>query len=86
MLLDEPFAGLSHGEALSRVALIDACRRESGVAVVIVEHDVPVLLRSCDQLTVLDHGSVVADGRPHDVMASDEVRRAYMGEVVVAAA
>ncbi len=49
---------------------------------VIVEHDVPLLLAACDKLTVLDYGVVVARGEPHDVMASAEVRAAYMGEVV----
>jgi ABC-type branched-subunit amino acid transport system ATPase component len=82
VLLDEPFAGLSHGEGLKRVELIDAQRQETGVTVVIVEHDVPVLLKSCDQITVLDHGSLVASGAPETVMASPEVRRAYMGDVV----
>jgi branched-chain amino acid transport system ATP-binding protein len=82
VLLDEPFAGLSEGESLERVELMDQRRRETGVGVVIIEHDVPTLLNSCDALTVLDHGSVVADGIPHEVMASPEVRRAYMGDFV----
>lgn len=82
VLLDEPFAGLTASEAKPRVELIAARRERSKTAVVIVEHDVPLLLESCDQLTVLDYGTVVAQGDPHEVMSSAEVRAAYMGEVV----
>jgi ABC-type branched-subunit amino acid transport system ATPase component len=82
VLLDEPFAGLTASEARPRVGLIAQRRARSNTAVVIVEHDVPLLLESCDRLTVLDYGLVVADGEPSAVMASAEVRAAYMGEVV----
>lgn len=82
VLLDEPFAGLSTGEARERVKLLTARREETGVGVVIVEHDVPLLLESCDQLSVLDAGRVVVSGEPGTVMASASVREAYMGEVV----
>jgi ABC-type branched-subunit amino acid transport system ATPase component len=84
VLLDEPFAGLSTGEGALRVDLIAARRELTGAGVVIVEHDVPLLLESCDQLTVLDYGTVVANGAPDEVMKSPEVRAAYMGEVVEA--
>jgi branched-chain amino acid transport system ATP-binding protein len=83
VLLDEPFAGLSTGEATPRVALIAERRRASETAVVIVEHDVPLLLAACDLLTVLDAGHVVASGQPDRVMSDQSVREAYMGEVVV---
>jgi branched-chain amino acid transport system ATP-binding protein len=82
VLLDEPFAGLTHSEAKPRVELIARRRDETGAGVVIVEHDVPLLLGACDRLTVLDYGVVVAQGEPHRVMESAEVRAAYMGEVV----
>jgi branched-chain amino acid transport system ATP-binding protein len=82
VLLDEPFAGLSHGEGALRVDLIAKRRDHTGAGVVIVEHDVPLLLESCDQLTVLDYGTVVAQGLPHEVTKSTEVRAAYLGEVV----
>jgi len=82
VLLDEPFAGLTASEAKPRVELIAKRRDQTGAGVVIVEHDVPLLLEACDRLTVLDYGTVVAQGEPHQVMASAEVRAAYMGEVV----
>ena len=86
VLLDEPFAGLAEGEARQRVELISRRREETGAGVVVIEHDVPLLLKASDQLTVLDYGTVVAQGEPHGVMASAEVRAAYMGEVVEGAA
>lgn len=82
VLLDEPFAGLSTGEARDRVELLAARREATGVGVVIVEHDVPLLLESCDRLSVLDAGRIVVSGEPSTVMASASVREAYMGEVV----
>jgi len=82
VLLDEPFAGLSTGEAEGRVKLIAERRQSVDCGVVIVEHDVPLLLDACDTLTVLDAGAVVASGPPHDVMSDPTVRDAYMGEVV----
>ena len=82
VLLDEPFAGLSSGEAVSRVGLISERREQANCGVVIVEHDVPLLLESCNRITVLDAGQIVAAGEPHGVMSDPAVREAYMGEVV----
>ncbi len=82
VLLDEPFAGLSSGEAVSRVGLISERREQANCGVVIVEHDVPLLLESCNRITVLDAGQIVAAGEPHAVMSDPAVREAYMGEVV----
>lgn len=82
VLLDEPFAGLSAGEAKERVRLISERREQCGAGVVIVEHDVPLLLDLCDTLTVLDTGAVVICGPPHEVMSDPAVREAYMGDVV----
>jgi branched-chain amino acid transport system ATP-binding protein len=82
VLLDEPFAGLSHFEGLERIDLLTKRRDATGASLVIVEHDVPLLLKSCDRILVLDYGNVVAEGPPREVMARREVREAYMGEVV----
>jgi branched-chain amino acid transport system ATP-binding protein len=81
VLLDEPFAGLSSVEGAERVKLISERRRLTNTGVVIVEHDVPLLLATCDTVTVLDAGHVVATGEPEVVMADQAVRDAYMGDV-----
>jgi ABC-type branched-subunit amino acid transport system ATPase component/ABC-type branched-subunit amino acid transport system permease subunit len=82
MCLDEPAAGLSEAERteLSRVLRILA--REFGAAVLLVEHNIDVVAESCDNLLVLDFGAPIASGPTAEVLASDAVRRAYLGETV----
>jgi branched-chain amino acid transport system ATP-binding protein len=82
VLLDEPFAGLSRGEAEERAQLILRRTALVGAAVVIVEHDVPLLMRTVGALLVLEQGRRLAFGSPDDVMADPLVRRAYLGDAV----
>jgi branched-chain amino acid transport system ATP-binding protein len=83
LLLDEPAAGLSRedkerlGGLLRRVAA-------SGVAVLLVEHDMPVVMGISDTVVVLDAGVVIAAGAPVDVQRNPAVRKAYLGEGGVA--
>lgn len=81
VLLDEPFAGLSRGEAELRAKLINRRSVDTGAAVVIVEHDVPLLMRTVSMLLVLEHGRRIAFGRPEAVMSDQLVRDAYLGDV-----
>ena len=67
---------------MERVGLITERREHANCGVVIVEHDVPLLLESCNTITVLDAGQIVAAGKPQAVMSDPAVREAYMGEVV----
>ena len=78
LLLDEPAAGLSAGEV---GALSDAVRAvaESGVGVLIVEHNLPVVFGLADRVTVMHQGKVVADGTPAEISANPEVVRIYIG-------
>jgi ABC-type branched-subunit amino acid transport system ATPase component len=82
VLLDEPFAGLSTYEATDRVRLLRLRCQALGAALVIVEHDVVLLLASCDQLSVLDYGNVIAHGSPNDVISQPNVREAYLGDLI----
>lgn len=86
VLLDEPFAGLAHSEAEDRAELLREIRSDSGVAIVVVEHDVPLLLRMVDALMVLDTGRLLAVGEPEAVVAMPRVREAYLGSLEVGAA
>ena len=83
VLLDEPFAGLAQSEAEERAELLRQIRAETGVAVVVVEHDVPLLLRMVDELMVLDTGRLLAAGNPQEVLAMPRVREAYLGSLEV---
>ncbi|WP_336921964.1 ABC transporter ATP-binding protein [Aquipuribacter sp. SD81] len=78
VLLDEIAGGLTEQETPELVATVDGLRR-SGVAIVWIEHVVHALLAVADRLLCLTYGEVLAEGDPHEVMTSDEVRRVYLG-------
>lgn len=79
VLLDEPAAGLSQAESIQLADHLADLARERDSTFVLVEHDMEVVFRICDHLTVLDHGSVIADGKPQDVRSLDIVVDAYLG-------
>ena len=78
LLLDEPAAGMRPDE---RATLERVLRRlaDSGHAVLVVEHDLRLVARAADVVTVLDEGRVIATGTPDEVIADAAVRRVYLG-------
>jgi ABC-type branched-subunit amino acid transport system ATPase component len=79
LLLDEPAAGLSR-EDKERLARLLRRIADSGVAVVLVEHDMGVVMGISDTVVVLDAGVVIAAGAPAEVQRDPAVRKAYLGE------
>jgi ABC-type branched-subunit amino acid transport system ATPase component len=81
VLLDEPTSGLDVHETERVAAALQVARAERGVAFVLVEHDVELVLDLCDTVTVLDFGRVIAHGPPASIRASADVQAAYLGTV-----
>jgi len=79
LMLDEPAAGLNHEEVEGLAEEIRAIRERRGVAILLVEHHMNLVMRTSDQVVALDFGRVIADGTPERVRADPEVARAYLG-------
>lgn len=80
LLLDEPAAGLDVHESAELGHVIRRIADERGIGVLVIEHDVTLVMGTCDQLVVLDFGEKIAHGPPEEVGADDNVIRAYLGE------
>jgi branched-chain amino acid transport system ATP-binding protein len=78
LMLDEPAAGLTRGETDALEEVLVGLRNR-GLTCVLIEHDVELVFRLCDHVTVLQSGRVVASGPPADVRADPAVRAAYLG-------
>ncbi|HMC79924.1 MAG TPA: ATP-binding cassette domain-containing protein [Acidimicrobiia bacterium] len=79
LLLDEPSAGLARAEAEALGPVLKGIRDATGAALVVVEHDVPLLRATCDRLIALDAGRIIAAGSPAEVLEDPAVVRAYLG-------
>jgi branched-chain amino acid transport system ATP-binding protein len=78
LLLDEPLTGMN---ATEKQAMVDKIRtlRESGLTIMLVEHDMKSVMGVCDRLVVLNYGKKIAEGRPDEIRANPEVVKAYLG-------
>lgn len=78
LLLDEPATGMHPEEASAVVSLIRKLR-ESGITVMIVEHNMQAIMKLCDRIVVLNFGKKIADGTPTEMRSHKEVIEAYLG-------
>jgi branched-chain amino acid transport system ATP-binding protein len=82
LLLDEPSSGLDRAETAELEQTLLSVHKETGVAILLVEHDVDLVRHFVERVYVLDFGTLIASGATDAVFADTAVRKAYLGDIV----
>jgi branched-chain amino acid transport system ATP-binding protein len=79
LLLDEPTAGMGEQETFEITQLVRRLHRDSNATILLIEHDMRVVFHLADRITVLDQGSLLAEGTPAEIANNEAVQTAYLG-------
>lgn len=85
LLLDEPASGLDNAESRRFVDILMFVREQLGLSMLLIEHDMATVMAASDYMYVLQYGSILATGLPHEVRANEAVQTAYLGGKVAVA-
>ena len=80
LLLDEPAAGMNPTETAELLECINTIRDRFGVAILLIEHDMSMVMNVCERIQVIDYGQTIASGLPEEIANNPKVIAAYLGE------